>query len=192
MPHNLNLTGIKNFVAPVISTGPSGATSTPARSPRTRQGPPELQERAPRQANPEQSRTAPRTDLSEKLKVFAQLNRDDLASKNHVGPAPTEQEGQASASLQPPPTTMPPRTRPAPTVKLPPEERSASVAKQHLPEVLQARAKEESPIPDDAAQIAGAQAAAAAAAAAENMINQANREAKVATMGLKAAKDIIG
>jgi hypothetical protein len=64
------------------------------------------------------------------------------------------------------------------------------VAKQHLPEVLQARAKEESPIPDDAAQIAGAQAAAAAAA--ENMINQANREAKVATMGLKAAKDIIG
>jgi hypothetical protein len=67
------------------------------------------------------------------------------------------------------------------------------VAKQHLPEVLQARAKEESPISDDAAQIAGAQAAAAAAAAAaENMINQANREAKVATMGLKAAKDIIG
>jgi hypothetical protein len=66
------------------------------------------------------------------------------------------------------------------------------VAKQHLPEVLQARAKEESPIPDDAAQIAGAQAAAAAAAAAENMINQANREAKVSTMGLKAAKDIIG
>ena len=44
------------------------------------------------------------------------------------------------------------------------------------------------PIPDDAAQIA----AIRAAAAAENMINQANREAKVATMGLKAAKDIIG
>jgi hypothetical protein len=44
------------------------------------------------------------------------------------------------------------------------------------------------PITDVAAQIA----AIRANAATENMINQANREAKVATMGLKAAKDIIG
>jgi len=170
MPHDLNLTGLKSFLAPSISTSPPDATSTPARSQRTLQAPSELQERAPRQASPERSHTAPRTDLSQKLKVFAQLNRDDLASKKHVGSASTKllPERKDASSAQPEPVLM----------HEPPEK--AALAPTPAPATT--------PIPDDAAQIA----AIRAAAAAENMINQANREAKVATMGLKAAKDIIG
>jgi len=145
MPHDLKLTGLKNCLEPIISTSAPDATSTPARSQRTLQAPPELQERAPRQASPERSRAAPRTDLSQKLEAFAQLNRDDSASKEHVGSAPAP----APASTPAPATT---------------------------------------PIPDDAAQIAEVQATAKA----ENMINLAIRQAKVATMGLKAAKDLIG
>ena len=153
MPHDLKLTGLKNCLEPIISTSAPDATSTPARSQRTLQAPPELQERAPRQASPERSRAAPRTDLSQKLEAFAQLNRDDSASKTQVGSPPAGQEGQAPAPA--------PASTPAPAT---------------------------TPIADDAAQIAEVQATATA----ENRINLAIRQAKVATMGLKAAKDLIG